>query len=309
VNINSADKIYDYPTQCSLKPEKKRRAITSLSRLCKIRIAFFASLSSATGSILFAGDINSAMFITMAGVFFLACGAGALNQYQERDIDALMIRTKSRPIPAGEILPSKAINFSAVLFVIGFSILALLGDIILLGLGVFAVVWYNFVYTSLKRVTAFAAVPGAFIGAIPPAMGWVAGGGSITDVTLLPICFFFFIWQVPHFWFLIFSHEEDYKRSDLPTIIKRFNRDQFSRVAIIWTMATVVSLFLIPLFGINLSDTAMFLLGIAAAWLTWGARTLLHTNKAPAYSSAFKSMNIYMLIVMVILNIGRLLNV
>jgi protoheme IX farnesyltransferase len=308
--MNSTDKVHGYRAYGSHKAvEKKSDALKAYRQLCKIKIAVFAALSAATGSILVTGEMTSAMLIAMAGVFFLACGAGALNQYQERDIDALMIRTQSRPIPAGDIKASHAINVAAVLFIIGFSALALLGNFILLGLGLFAIIWYNLVYTSLKRVTAFAAVPGAIVGAIPPVIGWLAAGGSLNDRALLPLCFFFFMWQVPHFWFLLFSHEEDYKRSDLPTPVKIFNRDQFCRIAITWTMAAAVSCFLIPLFGMALSDSAVLLLCLAAAWLIWkGVRNLWQSRGVPAYSPVFKSMNIYMLIVMAVLNVERLLN-
>jgi protoheme IX farnesyltransferase len=247
------------------------------------------------------------VLVAMAGVFILACGASALNQYQERNIDALMMRTNSRPVPAGMIEESHSLYIAVSLIVTGEFIILLSGGWMVAGLGLFALVWYNLVYTYLKQVTAFAAVPGAVVGAIPPAMGWIAAGGSLNDYALLPLCFFFFMWQVPHFWFLLFSHEEDYKRSDLPALVKIFNRDQFGRIAIIWTVATAVSLFLIPLFGIIISDLAMFMLGIASVWLIWcGSLHLQKTNDVVAYYTAFKSMNIYMLIVMAVLNIERL---
>ncbi len=308
--MDSIDKIYGYRSYDTHKALKQKADVLKVySQLCKVRISTFAALSALTGGIMVSGDITSAMLITMAGVFFLACGAGSLNQYQEKDIDAMMTRTQSRPIPAGDIQAPHAIHVTAVLCIAGFSTLAVMENVLLMGLGLFALVWYNLVYTNLKQVTAFAAVPGAIIGAIPPAMGWVAGGGSLYDHALLPICLFFFMWQVPHFWFLLFSHEEDYKKSDLPALVKIFNKDQFGRVAIIWTMATAVALFLIPLFGIMLSDIALLLLGIASVWLVWCGSSLVHrTNEGDACHAAFKSMNMYMLFVMAVLNIERLIN-
>ncbi len=306
--MNSTDKMYGYRSYNSHNAvETKRDVLKAYSHLCKLRISAFAALSALTGSILVSAELTSVMFVTMAGVFILSCGAGALNQYQERDIDALMKRTGSRPIPAGMIEQSHALYIAVSLIFTGVFIMLLSGGWIVAGLGLFALVWYNLVYTNLKQVTAFAAVPGAIVGAIPPAIGWVAAGGSLNDYALLPICFFFFMWQVPHFWFLLFSHEEDYKRSDLPALVKIFNRDQFGRIVIMWTLATVVSLLLVPLYGIALSVTSVLMLCLASVWLMWhSSHILLQTDKAPAYSSVFKSMNGYMLLVMIILHIERL---
>ena len=307
--MNSTDKMYQYRSFSShTAVDKKADLLNVLTHLCKMRISAFAALSSLTGSILAAAELTSVMFVAMAGVFILACGAGALNQYQERHIDALMKRTASRPIPTGMVEKSHALYIAVSLIVAGVLTMFLSGDWIVAGLGLFALAWYNLVYTNLKKVTAFAAVPGAIVGAVPPAIGWVAAGGSLNDIALLPVCFFFFMWQVPHFWFLLFSHEEDHKRSALPVLVKVFNRDQFGRVAITWTYTTAVSVLFIPLFGIALPGTSFFLLCMASAWLIWtSSRILRLTNKASLSLSIFKSMNMYMLIVMVILNISSLL--
>jgi len=308
MSMNSTDKLYGYRSYSSHNSvQKKEDVLKAYMQLCKLRISAFASLSALTGSILVSAEVTSVVLVTMAGVFILACGAGALNQYQERNIDALMKRTGSRPIPAGMIKESHALYIAVSLIVTGEFIILVSGGWMVAGLGLFALVWYNLVYTNLKQVTAFAAVPGAIVGAIPPAIGWVAGGGSLHDYALLPICFFFFMWQVPHFWFLLFSHEEDYKTSELPALVKIFNREQFGRIAIIWTMATAVSLFLIPLFGIMLSDIAMLLLVFASVWLIWCGSSPVHRkNEDDACYTAFKRMNMYMLFVMAVLNIGRL---
>jgi protoheme IX farnesyltransferase len=162
--------------------------------LCKIKISLFSALSAATGYILVSGELTAAISIPVMGVFFLACGAGALNQYQEKNIDALMVRTQSRPIPSDRIKMQHASYCATLLLVIGFLILSSLGNFAVIGLSVFAVIWYNLIYTYLKRITAFAAVPGAVTGAIPPAIGWVSGGGQVSDHGLLAICFFFFLY-------------------------------------------------------------------------------------------------------------------
>jgi protoheme IX farnesyltransferase len=281
--------------------------ITPYLQLCKINIAFFAALSAATGFILAASDLNAAILAPVLGVFFLACGAGALNQYQERYTDALMLRTRSRPIPSGKIEALHARYISSLLLLTGLSILAITGHLIVLGLGLFAVIWYNLVYIHLKRKTAFAAVPGALTGCIPPAVGWVAGGGDPADYRLLALCFFYFMWQVPHFWLLLLSYDGDFKNTELPSLNRIFNWDQMVKVTSIWMSAAAVSLLLIPLYGVSTSNIINLLLCSAAVWLAWnGVKFYRQKDEKPSYLPAFKSINIYMLLVMLILNIGSL---
>ncbi|UCH82093.1 MAG: protoheme IX farnesyltransferase [Nitrospiraceae bacterium] len=308
--MDSIDKRHWYRSYSTHKTvQTKAGVIMAYSQLCKTRISMFAALSAFTGSVLATSALSAEIFVVMAGVFILACGAGALNQYQERDSDALMRRTAFRPVPIGAVESSHAVYIAFFLIVAGITIIALSGSWTISGLGMFALVWYNLIYTYLKQRTAFAAVPGAIVGAIPPAMGWVAGGGSLIDFALLPVCFFFFMWQIPHFWFLLCSHEEDYKKSDPPAFVKIFNRDQCGRIVVIWTAAAAVSLFLIPLFGIMLSDIEVCLLGIASVRLIWcGLHNMQKSNETGTYYTMFKAMNVYMLFVMAVINIGRSFN-
>lgn len=286
---------------------KENKIFKPYLRLCKINIASFAALSAATGFILAASDLNAAILTPVLGVFFLACGAGALNQYQERDTDALMHRTRSRPIPSGKIEARRALYISSLLLLTGYSILGLAGNLILSGLGIFAVVWYNLVYMYLKRKTAFAAVPGAVTGCIPPAIGWVSGGGAPADYRLLALCFFYFMWQVPHFWLLLLSYDSDFKKTELPSLNRIFSRDQLVKVTFIWMSAAAASSLLIPLYGVSTSNIINLLLCSAAVWLAWnGVKFYRQKDEKPLYLPAFKSINIYMIVVMLILNISSL---
>ena len=292
-----------------LQGELKRDiSINSILELCKIKISLFAALSAATGCILVKSDLTPEILIPMLGVFFLACGAGALNQYQDRNTDILMLRTKSRPIPSGRIDALHALRIASLLFMAGFSMLALAGNLIALGLGIFAVIWYNFIYTYLKRKTAFAAVPGAVVGVIPPAIGWVTGGGKITDYELLAVCFFFFMWQIPHFWLLLLSYGEDFKTAQLPSLNSVFRWNQLKKITFIWMCAAAVSSLLIPFYGISTSNIVNFLLTSVAVWLVWqGVKVYRQKGEKLTYPLAFKNINIYMILVILILNIGCLL--
>ena len=147
--------------------------------LSKAKITFAVTFSVSTGYILFAKRLEWDMWIPTIGVFLVACGSAAINQIQEWRTDGRMPRTRKRPIPSGLISPAWAL-FIAFLFIgAGVNILALTEhhQLTVLALGGFSVLWYNGVYWALKRLTAFAVVPGALIGALPPMIGWCAAGG------------------------------------------------------------------------------------------------------------------------------------
>jgi len=281
--------------------------LQSYLELFKIRIALFAAFSAATGSVLATSAITAGTFISAAGVLFLACGAGALNQLQERESDAMMLRTQSRPIPSGRIKPASALYSAALLFITGFLVLSVAGNLIVSGLGIFAVLWYNLVYTCLKRVTAFAAVPGAVTGAIPPAIGWITGGGSLSDIRLTALCFFFFMWQVPHFWLLLLSHAEDFRKAHRPSLSKVFRWEQLTKITAVWMSAAAVSSLFIPFYGTALPATFYILLVLGAGWLTWmSLRLSRQKERALIFRDSFRSINIYMVFVMMLLNAGSI---
>ncbi len=126
------------------------------------------------------------------GVLFLAFGSAALNHYQEKEFDGKMDRTKNRPIPSGRISSSNALYIS-LLFVLSGSLILFFGsNLLALGLGLLNLIWYNFIYTLLKRRSPFAIVPGSLVGAIPPVIGWVAAGGAIYLILKLLLSLFSF---------------------------------------------------------------------------------------------------------------------
>jgi heme o synthase len=277
------------------------------SELCKIRIALLSSFSAATGFLLAASELSSQMIILILGVFLLACGSSALNQYQERETDAVMPRTCSRPLPSGRITPAAALSFSVAMLFSGCVTLLLTGMLAAPLIGLFAVAWYNGVYTFLKRVTAFAVVPGALTGALPPAIGWIVGGGAMGDTRLLMICFFFFIWQVPHSWLLIMNYGREYENAGLPSLTKIFTPLQMKRIIFSWLFATGISCLFLSAMGFVhyfLINLALF---FTSSWLVWnGMRPVLIENENYVSIPVFKKTNYYLLIVMLLLSADKL---
>ena len=283
--------------------------VNLLFDLGKIKISLLAAFSTATGYLLATGKIRVQMLVPTAAVFLLACGSCALNQYQEREIDRWMERTKSRPIPSGRLNPETAFWISIGLILSGAVILFFGAGDLALALGLFAVLWYNLIYTPLKQKTAFAAVPGALVGAIPPALGWVTGGGSILDPCIGGLALFFFIWQIPHFWLLLLDVSKDYENVRLPSVTKIFSQEQIKRIVFVWLLSTGVSSLIIPLFGFLNSSFFYFLFVAVASWLFWNAVILLRSDSDQgSWRAAFMKLNIYAVLVISVLCADRLLN-
>jgi heme o synthase len=102
-------------------------------------------------------------------------------------------------------------------------------------------IWYNGIYTPLKKINPLAIIPGSLVGSIPPAVGWTAAGGNILDPQIIILSFFFFIWQIPHFWLLLLIFGKDYENAGFPTLMQIFSSDQLARITFIWIVATVVT--------------------------------------------------------------------
>jgi heme o synthase len=198
----------------------KLEFLKTLSELAKVKITFAVALTTITGYLLAKGEFDEGMILPAVGIFLLACGSSAINHYQEREQDAKMERTKDRPIPSGRISPAGALLFAFILSAAGSWLLYTGSGMLAMQLGLLALIWYNVIYTPLKKKSAFAVVPGAVIGAIPPLVGWVAGGGSLADPRAMFMAFFFFIWQVPHFWLLMLKYGEEYTKAGFPSITR-----------------------------------------------------------------------------------------
>ena len=184
-----------------------------LSELFKARLTSLVLLTTLVGFYLGQrGGMNWLVLInTLLGTGLLACGAAALNQYLERDFDALMDRTADRPLPAGLIQPQTVVVLGGVLSVAGLLWLAFGANLLTAVLGAVTLISYLFIYTPLKRKTTLNTAIGAIPGALPPLMGWTAARGdlSIEGWALFAILFF---WQLPHFLAIAWMYREDYAK-------------------------------------------------------------------------------------------------
>jgi protoheme IX farnesyltransferase len=272
--------------------------------LFRVPLSLFNAAAAATGALVLPHSDPRHALTSFLGVLLLSFGASGLNQYQERGLDSRMQRTRMRPLPSGAMTPARAVTASIIAVVAGSLALALGAGVMPLGLGLFALLWYNRVYTPLKRKTAFAAVPGALVGAIPPAIGWTAAGGALTDPRLIVLCGLFFLWQVPHTLLLHLRYERDIRSAGLPCLTDRLRPDQLFRLALTWLAAVIAATFALPLAGLTSAPWPALMLASAALGQAWNIGRLTARRGTPADPrAAFAGANAYLLIVMVALSL------
>jgi protoheme IX farnesyltransferase len=284
------------------------RLISAFLELSKVKITFAVALTTITGYLLASGTFDSGVILPAIGIFLLACGSSTINHYQERDRDAMMERTKNRPIPSGKISPRGALIFAFILSAAGSYLLFISSGILGMQLGLLALIWYNVIYTPLKKKTAFAVVPGAIIGSIPPLVGWVAAGGQLSDPRAIFMAFFFFIWQVPHFWLLMLKYGEEYIRAGLPSITQVYSPRQIKNITFIWILATAISTLMLPAFNVVESWIVIIGLLLSSIWLISQFTLLVRKNDTPfSPIKYFMKINYFVLAVIVFLSIDRFL--
>jgi protoheme IX farnesyltransferase len=187
--------------------------------LGKPRITLMVVLTALVGYVLgTTGGVSLPhLAATLAGTALVAAGASALNMLIERRTDALMLRTRMRPLPAGRLRPPEALACGLALTSTGLAALAWLSSP--LAALVALVTWasYLFLYTPLKPRTSLSTVVGAFPGALPPVIGWAAARGALEPGAFVLFAILF-LWQIPHFLAIAWIYREDYARGGMPML-------------------------------------------------------------------------------------------
>jgi protoheme IX farnesyltransferase len=248
--------------------------VGAYAELSKFGIVLLVLVSAAAGFMLRAplgADFPLAQgLVVLAGVMLLSSGASALNQVQERDKDALMARTANRPLPSGRLSHAQGLAFAA-LATAGGAVVLWLGVGRTAGvLGVIAAVFYNGVYTPwLKPTSPFAAVPGAIPGSIPPVIGWVSAGGSLTDAGAVILFGILFLWQMPHFWALSLRYRADYASGGFPMVSELVGVEGTARLILLYASGLTAWSLAAPTFGVGGPATFVIaaLLGGRLMWL------------------------------------------
>jgi protoheme IX farnesyltransferase len=223
-----------------------REKLAAFVELTKPRITFLIVLTSAAGFCLGSKGAFDylALFNALFGIALLSSGIATLNQYMERDLDARMRRTLTRPLPSGKLGAGAALGFGLALTVAAEVYLAAFVNLLTAAFGVTVVVGYLLLYTPLKTRSTLSTVVGAFPGAMPPLMGWTAATGE-AGLEAWALFGILFAWQFPHFLAIAWMYKEDYARAGilmLPVVEPECRIT--ARQIVIWSLLLVpVSLF------------------------------------------------------------------
>ncbi len=287
------------------RPENKLKDWLELS---KLKIMIPVSLTGFTGYFVYDPHLSGRLFLTSFGILFMAISASVLNQIQEADTDRKMNRTCRRPIPAHRISIKHAVVFFILTLLTGMSLITWAGNIKALIIGCITIIWYNVIYTYSKRFTAFAVVPGALTGALPPLIGWVAAGGGLWAKPIIFIEFLIFIGQIPHFWLLILKYGKEYELAGFPSLSGIFSQLQIRRLTFSWVAASVVAALFLCYFEIihtTIINAILIAVSILMMWLFTGLLTSQsEKNNYRKYSVVLDS---YFLLVLLLLISDRII--
>lgn len=276
--------------------------------LSKLKIMVPVGLTGFAGYFIFDPHLSARILITSFGILLMAISASVLNQIQEVDLDRKMIRTSHRPLPTNRIKLGNAILFFLLNIIAGMAAIYYGGNLKAVCIGLITIFWYNGIYTYSKRITAFAVVPGAVTGALPPLIGWVAAGGGLWDKPIIFLEFLFFTGQIPHFWLLVLKYGEEYKRAGIPSLIDVFNPAQINRLTFTWVVSSVSAALFLCYFEIIQSRLIIVILLIASIYLIWQFFDLLKINiNNKDYRRCSIFLNLYFLLVLLLLIIDRII--
>lgn len=244
----------------------------------------------------------SLILITLLGGSLAAGGANAINMYIDRDIDALMERTKTRPLVTGLIAPRNALVFAISLEILAFAILWAGANFLSACLALSATFFYVFIYSLwLKRTSKQNIVIGGAAGAVPVLVGWSAVTNSLAWTPWL-LFIVIFLWTPPHFWALAIKHREDYTAAGVPMLPVVESHEKVIRSMILYTIAlTISSLVLVPVGDMG------WVYGISAAVLgiafLWGTIALGRTDSPAASMKLFSFSISYISVLFVALTV------
>src|SRR5690554_4324979 len=264
-------KVITQDTSIAKSKSTAMHKVRDIGLLTKVRLALVVVISAVAGYFMGPGEFSLIqLMLLIVGGFLVTGASNAFNQAIEHNLDRLMDRTRERPIPAGRMSIGESIAIASVFAIAGIVCLAMINWLSAV-LGFLALFVYVAVYTPLKQITPWAVFVGAFPGAIPPMLGYIAASGSFG---LEPGILFVvqFIWQFPHFWAIAWVVDEDYSKAGFSLLPSTGRKDKSSAFQIL-----LYSLFLIPasllpwMFEMtgNWSAVPVVMLGVAFAYLAF----------------------------------------
>jgi len=223
------------------------------------------------------------MMNTLLGTLLVASGTGTLNQYIERRFDAQMRRTSRRPLAAGRLNPSAVLWFGIALSVVGSVYLAAAVNVLASLLAVATLLSYLFLYTPLKRRTAWCVLVGAIPGAAPPLIGWAAASGKLSLEAWI-LYALLFLWQFPHFMAIAWMYREDYDRAGYRVLPQEEGtRARFLNWQTLLPLSALMPLSLLPrMFGHSRAVFCVVALLLSGGFFCYGAEFVLKKSRSAA---------------------------
>ncbi|MBX2992755.1 MAG: heme o synthase [Bacteroidetes bacterium] len=229
----------------------ERSKVADYITLTKPELTFLSVVTALGGFYLgVAGSLPIGTLLhTLFGTLLVGGGAGALNQYIEREYDAMMRRTENRPLPSGRLSPTEVVLFGSLLSIAGVVELTVFANPLSGFLAIVTLVTYLFLYTPLKRISWVSTIVGGIPGALPPMIGWAAARNEITIEAWILFGILFF-WQMPHFFSLAWMYRKDYERAGYPMLtVLDAEGKQTSRQILLFCVGLIPVSLMLTLYG------------------------------------------------------------
>ncbi len=240
----------------------KNSKVRDYAQFIKMRLASLVVFSAAIGFVIGSHTVDwKKMLLLILGGFLVTGSSNGFNQIIEKNLDKLMHRTYLRPLPQERMSTSESYILAILMGITGISILWIFMNPLSGILGLVALILYTAVYTPLKRFTPFAVFVGAFPGAIPPLLGYVASTSGFGEISFQAWVLFAvqFMWQFPHFWSIAWVLDDDYKKAGFQMLPSLGGRDKSSAFQVL-----VYTLFLLP---ISLLPVVFHMSGVVSAFI------------------------------------------
>jgi heme o synthase len=284
------------------EPSLLKRKFRDYYLLTKFTLSFTVVFSCVVCYLLAPGitfDWVSVLLLFAAGMLITG-SANAINQVMEKDSDALMKRTAKRPVASGRMSADEGWTFAIVAGVVGVFIIAWWFNWLAAGLSAFSLFLYAFIYTPLKKVNSVAVLVGAFPGAIPCLIGWVAGTGSFTAGGWILFALQFF-WQFPHFWAIAWVAHDDYGRAGFKLLPSGTEPGRYAAMQAILYSVLLFPIGLLPYFVKMSGITSLVIVLIANLFMLWQCVRLFRELNVKAARRVMFSSYIYLPVVLLAL--------
>lgn len=284
-------------------PRELSAILVSLFQLTKPGVTRLVIATTACGAVIAPGTVNyTTLLVALFGTALVVASANSLNMYLEGDVDALMSRTRNRPIPSGRLAPEAALWFGLALGMLGLPVLAFAVNATTACIGAVALASYVLAYTPLKRISPAAVYVGAIPGAVPPLMGWTSMTGTAT-LPALSLFSLLFVWQIPHFHAIAIYRRSEYARAGLK-VLPVVHGLEYTKFAIVALLILQLFVSALPAFlGVGGTLYLVTATTLGVVYVAWGLKGLHPRADAKWARSLFLVSMPYLLAVFVALMI------